>query len=114
MSGSVRNVWSRYLNGGTAQYNFSYHSELPTASNPTASNPITSNPTASNPHASNPTASNPTASNPTVPLDESKSKRNNTKVPMSIQKGGKRKSKRVTKKYRLAHQTRRKHRMHSK
>ena len=99
MSGSVRNVWSRYLNGGTAQYNFSYHSELPTASNPTASNP---------------TASNPTASNPTAPLDKSKSKRNNTKVHMSIHKGGKRKSKRVTKKYRLAHQTRRKHRMHSK
>lgn len=100
MSGFMRNDWSRYLNGGTAQYNFLYRSELPVS-------PATASLTASL------TASPAIVTN----LHNSTKNNKNNKVLIPVQKGGKRKSKHIAKKYRLTHRkhsTYSKHRTHRK
>jgi hypothetical protein len=74
MSGSIKNDWNRFLNGSTSHYNFNYRSE--TTTHPT---PI------------------PTAQ-PIAQPTPNKNDKNRVVIP--TQKGGKRKSRRHTKKYR--------------
>lgn len=92
MSGFIKNDWKSYLNGSTSQYNFSYKSEVPSV-------PIESIPAP--------------MSTPVVPVTpivtqntiESKKNNKNNKVVIPAQKGGKRKSRRVShshKKYRYS------------
>ena len=90
MPGSQRNSWSSYLNGGTSQFNFSYKNEEPIE-------PDTAQP------------------NNTAPQPIQTRKKNNNNMPLlpntspspysqpvanKKQSGGKRKTKRHTKKYR--------------
>jgi len=85
MPGFIRNDWDRYLSGGTFQYNFAYKSEVPIA----AIEPVpTSTPALALAHALAPNASTNTR------------KSNKNRVVISIQKSGKRKSRRHTKKNR--------------
>jgi hypothetical protein len=94
MPGSQRNSWSSYLNGGTAQYNFSYKDGEPIQSEMSAQ--------------------------PATPVPQSPSNKNNVKQPPPVnttpqpisepinknkkQTGGKRKShRRSHKKYRRTH-----------
>jgi len=85
MPGFIRNDWDRYLSGGTSQYNFAYKSELPIA----AIEPVP---------APAPAPAPALALAPNASTNTRKSNKNRVVIP--TQKGGKRKSRRHTKKNR--------------
>lgn len=90
MSGFVRNDWGKYLNGGTSHYNFSYKSEAPPV-------PIEAT------HAPVPVPPMPA---PAPNASQARKNNKNSKIPFPVQKemkGGRRKSRRHTKKYRRTH-----------
>lgn len=80
MPGFEKNDWSRYLNGGTSQYNFAYKSEAP----PTI--------VEANPHPV-PMATEAEAEAEAGASVQSRKNNKNNKVTIPTQKGGKRKSK---------------------
>lgn len=80
MSGSQKNMWNSYLNGKTDQYNFSYKDD-----NPPSLNPI-------------PQINNQNTKVSSMPNTSIINKKQNG----DKQNGGKRKTKRYSKKYRLS------------
>jgi hypothetical protein len=94
MPGSQRNTWNSYLNGGTSHYNFSYKDEIPPEPEPTLNQTPIPQPVAP------PPPSKPTSlpSIPNTPPQPSMPPAANKKK----QSGGKRKSRRHSKKYRYS------------
>ena len=82
MSGPANTEWTKYLNGGSSKYNFSYHEANINEIAPSVeSMPITKN----------------------IKLDPISNDKSNVSKLVKNMKGGKQKTRRHTKKYRYSH-----------